>query len=157
MRHLKRGRKLGRTDSHRKALLMNLSMGLFIHKRIKTTLAKAKEMRGYAERLITFAKRGDISARRHVAKYIHDRKTVQELFNEIGPKFAERPGGYTRVIKIGQRQSDSASMAFIELVGFESQFRKKQEERIKTKEEKKEKRKAQQEEESAEQSPPTQE
>lgn len=141
MRHLKKGRKLGRTQSHRKALLMNLSMALFLHKRIKTTLIKAKELRGYAERLITFAKRGDLSARRHIARFIHDSATVQTLFSDIAPKFSDRPGGYTRIIRIGQRHSDAAPMAFIELVGFETYFRKKLEEQAKKKEKSKEKQK----------------
>ena len=133
---MKRGRKLRRTVSHRKALLMNLAMSLVAHKRIKTTLAKAKELRGYVERMISFAKRGDISARRHVARHLHDRKTVQELFGTVAPKCAERPGGYTRVLKLGQRTSDSAEMAFIELVGFEGFVRKKEEQKAKQKEEK---------------------
>ncbi len=119
MRHLKSGRKLGRTASHRKATMANLAAALIEHKSIITTTPKAKEARGVVERLITFAKRGDIAARRQVLRTIPDKKLVQELFEKIAPKYEGRPGGYTRVIKIGSRKGDNAPMAVFELVGYE--------------------------------------
>lgn len=119
MRHLKSGRKLGRTASHRKATLANLAAALIEHKSIITTTPKAKEARGVVERLITFAKRGDLAARRQVLRTIPDKKLVKELFEDIAPKYEGRPGGYTRVIKIGSRQGDNAPMAVFELVGYE--------------------------------------
>lgn len=119
MRHRKAGRKLSRTASHRKATLANLAMALFENKSIKTTTAKAKEARGTVERLITFAKRGDLASRRQVLKTISDRTIVRTLFDEIVPKYADRPGGYTRVIKLGQRQGDGADLSILELVGYE--------------------------------------
>ena len=119
MRHRKSGSKLGRTASHRKATLANLSMALFEHTSIKTTISKAKEARRTAERLITFAKRGDLHARRHVARTINDKIILRKLFDEIAPKYAERNGGYTRIISLGQRQGDGAELAILELVGYE--------------------------------------
>lgn len=119
MRHLKSGRKLGRTASHRKATLANLAAALIEHKSIITTKPKAKEARGVVERLITFAKRGDLAARRQVLRTIPDKKLVQELFEDIAPKYEGRPGGYTRVVKIGNRKGDDAPMAVFELVGYE--------------------------------------
>jgi large subunit ribosomal protein L17 len=119
MRHLKSGRKLGRTASHRKATLSNLAAAIIEHKSIITTTPKAKEARGVIERLITFAKRGDIAARRHVLRTIRNKELVRELFDQIAPKYKDRPGGYTRVIKIGQRRGDNAHMAVFELVGYE--------------------------------------
>lgn len=116
MRHRKRGRQLGRTASHREALLRNLATSLFRHGRISTTTEKAKELRPFAERLITLAKRGDLHARRLAARRIQDREVLASLFETIGPRFAERAGGYTRVLKTGHRQGDGAEMAFIELV-----------------------------------------
>lgn len=116
MRHRKKGRQLSRTASHREALLRNLATSLFRHGRISTTTAKAKELRPYAERLITLAKRGDLHARRLAARKIADREVLGTLFDSIGPRFAERPGGYTRVLKLGHRQGDGAEMALIELV-----------------------------------------
>jgi large subunit ribosomal protein L17 len=116
MRHRKKGRQLGRTASHRDALLKNMVISLFRHGRIQTTTAKAKELRPYAERLITLAKRGDLHARRLAARKIHDKDVLFTLFDSIGPRFAERPGGYTRVLKLGHRQGDGAEMALIELV-----------------------------------------
>lgn len=120
MRHRKSGRKLGRTASHRAATLANMATSLFEHKRIKTTSAKAKELRGYSEALITFAKRGDLHARRMVMRTIHDKAVVKELFEEIAPTFSSRTGGYTRIIKLGRRLGDGAEVSFIELVGFEA-------------------------------------
>lgn len=119
MRHLKAGRKLGRTASHRKATMANLAASLIEHKSIITTTPKAKEARGVVERLITFAKRGDLAARRQVLRTLQDKKLVKELFEDIAPKYENRPGGYTRVIKIGNRKGDDASMAVFELVGYE--------------------------------------
>jgi large subunit ribosomal protein L17 len=116
MRHRSKGRQLSRTASHRSALLRNLAISLFQHGRISTTTAKAKELRPYAESLITLAKRGDLHARRLAARKIHDREVLTKLFDSIGPRFAERPGGYTRVLKTGHRQGDGAEMALVELV-----------------------------------------
>ncbi len=116
MRHRKKGRKLNRTASHRKATLRNLATSLFRHGRIKTTTAKAKELRPYAERLITLAKRGDLHARRLAAAKIQDRAVLGVLFDDLGPRYAERPGGYTRILKLGSRKGDAAEMSLIELV-----------------------------------------
>ena len=116
MRHRKKGRKLNRTAAHRKALLRNMATSLFRHGRIETTTAKAKELRPFAERVITLAKRGDLHARRLAAQKIQDPEVLGKLFGEIGPRFAERPGGYTRILKLGSRRGDAAEMALIELV-----------------------------------------
>lgn len=116
MRHRKKGRQLSRTASHREALLRNMAISLFRHGRIQTTTAKAKELRPFAERLITLARRGDLHARRLAARKIHDKDVLFALFDSIGPRFSERPGGYTRVLKLGHRQGDGAEMALIELV-----------------------------------------
>ncbi len=120
MRHLKSGRKLGRTASHRKATLANLATALLEHKSIVTTTPKAKEARSTVERLITFAKKGDIASRRQVLRTIRDKKLVKNLFENIAPKYAERNGGYTRIIKIGNRKGDNAHLAIFELVGYEN-------------------------------------
>ena len=119
MRHLNSGRKLGRTKSHRKATLANLAAAVIEHKSIMTTTPKAKEARGTVERLITFAKKGDLASRRQVLRTLRNKELVKELFEDIAPKYADRPGGYTRVIKVGRRQGDDAPMAIFELVGFE--------------------------------------
>jgi len=116
MRHRKKGRKLNRTASHRRATLRNMAQSLFRHGRIETTTAKAKELRPYAERLITLAKRGDLHARRLATARVGDRDVVGTLFDDIGPRFAERPGGYTRILKLGTRKGDAAEMSLIELV-----------------------------------------
>lgn len=116
MRHRKKGRQLGRTASHREAMLRNMAISLFRHGRIETTTAKAKELRPFAERLVTLAKRGDLHSRRLAARKIHDKDVLFSLFDVIGPRFSERPGGYTRVLKLGHRAGDGAEMAFIELV-----------------------------------------
>lgn len=116
MRHRKKGRQLSRTASHRKATLRNLATALFRHGRIKTTTAKAKELRGYAEKLVTLARRGDLHSRRLVARRIQDREVLGRLFDEIAPKYRERPGGYTRVVKLGHRKGDAAEISIIELV-----------------------------------------
>ena len=128
MRHRVEGRKLKRTASHRKALLQALATSLFRHKRIRTTEAKAKEASRFAEAIITRAKRAhlaeqagavaDVHARRMVARDIHDTNVVRELFTEIAPKVATRPGGYTRVVKLGQRLGDGARIAILELVDY---------------------------------------
>lgn len=116
MRHRKKGRHFSRTAEHRQAMLRNLATSLFRHGRIETTVAKAKELRSFAEPLITKAKRGDLHARRLVARKIQDREVLKKLFDEIGPRYADRPGGYTRVVHLGHRPGDAADMAIIELV-----------------------------------------
>lgn len=119
MRHLKRGRKLNRKASHRKALLRNLAASLIIHKRIKTTDAKAKELRRFVEPLITFAKQGTLHARRQVLRAIpgaYGQSIADILFNEIAPQYTDRPGGYTRIIKLGFRINDRAPVSLVELV-----------------------------------------
>ncbi|HIL90208.1 MAG TPA: 50S ribosomal protein L17, partial [Gemmatimonadetes bacterium] len=113
MRHRKKGRKLQRTASHRRAMLRNLATSLFRHERIETTTAKAKELRPYAERLITLARRGDLHARRLVARKIQDREVLGKLFDEISSRYAERPGGYTRILKLGNRKGDAAEISLI--------------------------------------------
>lgn len=116
MRHRKKSRQLGRTSSHRNALLANLATSLFRHERIKTTQAKAKELKSFADKLITLAKKGDLHTRRNAAKTIHDHEVLKKLFNELGPRYDERNGGYTRILKLGPRLKDGAFMVFIELV-----------------------------------------
>lgn len=119
MKHRVAGRKLGRTSMHRTALLRNLSTELFRHERIRTTLMKAKELRPFAEKLITLAKRETLHARRLVLRDIHDKDVVSKMFDTISSRFAQRPGGYTRIIKLGPRRGDNAEMALIELIGAE--------------------------------------
>jgi large subunit ribosomal protein L17 len=116
VRHRAKNRQLSRTASHRKALLANLAASLFRHDRIETTEAKAKELRPYAERLITLARRGDLHARRLVERRIKDREVTHRLFAELGKRFAARPGGYTRIVKLGHRSGDGADVARIELL-----------------------------------------
>jgi large subunit ribosomal protein L17 len=116
MRHRAKGRQLSRTSSHRRALLNNMATSLFEHGRIITTEAKAKELRPFAEKLITLARRGDLHARRLVERRIKSRETLARLFSEIGPRFAARPGGYTRILKLGHRDGDGADIARIELL-----------------------------------------
>jgi len=120
MRHRIAGRKLGRTSEHRLALLRNLSTALFEREKIKTTLAKAKELRPFAERLVTLSKRETLHARRQVLRHIHDKSVVAKLFDTLSARYAERPGGYTRILKVGARRGDNAEMAIIELVDAES-------------------------------------
>lgn len=115
MRHKIAGRKFSRTSSHRQAMFANLARALFMHEQIKTTLPKAKDLRSVAEKLITKAKKGDLAARREVLKTIRDKDVVKKLFDEIAPRFENRNGGYTRVLKAGHRQGDAADMAIIEL------------------------------------------
>jgi large subunit ribosomal protein L17 len=131
MRHKKSFSKLNRTTSHRKAMLANMATELLIHKRIKTTKQKARETRPMVERLITIAKKGTLSARRHVLQTVRNKKVVKELFDEIVPVFGSRNGGYTRIIKLGRRQGDGAEVAFLELVDFEG-VRKDKKEKKKT-------------------------
>ena len=119
MRHQKKTVKLGRTAAHRKSLLANQVCSLIEHKRIKTTLAKAKAVRPLAEKMVTLGKRGDLHARRIAAGYLGQKDAVKKLFAEIAPRAADRKGGYTRIIKLGQRLSDSAPMAYIEWVDSE--------------------------------------
>ena len=116
MRHRAKGRQLSRTSSHRRALLNNMASSLFEHGRVITTEAKAKELRPFAEKLITLARRGDLHARRLVERKIKSRETLSRLFSEIGPRFAARPGGYTRILKLGHRDGDGADIARIELL-----------------------------------------
>ncbi len=116
MNHRKKGRKFNRTAEHRSALLRNLATSLFLHGRVETTVAKAKELRTFAEPLITKAKRGDLHARRLVKRSITQEAALEKLFGEIGPRYAERPGGYTRVLHVGHRAGDAADVAIIELV-----------------------------------------
>ena len=117
MRHKRDRRKLSRSASHRKALLMNLSREVIDHERIETTEAKAKAVKPEIEKLITLAKRGDQHARRQAMSQLgQDKFVVYKLFEEIAPRYAERPGGYTRIVKLGPRRSDSAEMVFLELV-----------------------------------------
>jgi large subunit ribosomal protein L17 len=129
MRHRVAHRKLGRTTSHRLALLRNMATALFERERIRTTLMKAKELRPYAEKLITLAKRdeGRLAARRLVARDIKDAKVLKKLFDTLGGRFATRPGGYTRILRLGPRRGDGAEMAIVELLGSEYQPAKKEE------------------------------
>ncbi|ADQ15311.1 50S ribosomal protein L17 [Halanaerobium hydrogeniformans] len=109
-------RKLQKTSSHRKAMFQNMATSLFRHGRIETTLPKAKELRSYAEKIITTAKNNDLSSRRKVMDKIKDKEVVTKLFDEIGPKYSDRPGGYTRILKMYPRRGDAAKKAIIELV-----------------------------------------
>jgi large subunit ribosomal protein L17 len=119
MKHRVAGRKLGRTSEHRLAVLRNLSTALFDKERIRTTLAKAKELRPFAEKLLTISKRETLHARRRVLRHIHDPRVVAKMFDTLSARYAQRPGGYTRVLKLGPRRGDAAEMAIIELVGAE--------------------------------------
>jgi large subunit ribosomal protein L17 len=119
MRHRKKGRKLGVNPSHRKAMLKNLAANLIEHKRIKTTDSRAKELRTFIEPLITKAKKGDLTSIRQIAKKLPRKEVLHALLHEIAPVFAERNGGYTRIIKLGFRDNDRASVSLIELLDFE--------------------------------------
>ena len=118
MRHRRTGRKLGRDAAHRKAMFANMAGSLFEHGRIRTTEAKAKELRPIAERLITLARNDptDVAAQRHAVAYLRSKDAVHTLFHQVAPRFVDRPGGYTRIVKLGPRQGDAAPMAYIELV-----------------------------------------
>lgn len=117
MRHLKSGRQLSRNSSHRWALMRNLITALLREEKIQTTDPKAKELRRWVERVITLGKRGDLHARRQAASVLFDKTVLQKLFDTIGPRFKDRPGGYTRIIKLGVRHGDAAQLSLIELVG----------------------------------------
>ena len=119
MRHAVRGRKLGRTSAHRRALFRNQLAALVRHERIVTTLPKAKELRPIFEKAVTQGKRGTLHARRRVRRWLTDRHLVQKLFDDIAPRFEERHGGYARILKLGPRKGDGAEMAIIELVDYE--------------------------------------
>ncbi len=116
MRHRRSGKKLGRNTSHRKAMMRNMVTSLFNHEKITTTDARAKELRKLAEKLITIARRGDLHSRRLVMQVVQDKKVVAKLFDTIAPRYVERPGGYTRIIKLGHRSGDNAALSLIELV-----------------------------------------
>ena len=116
MRHQKSGRKLNRNSSHRKAMFRNMASSLFAHEIIKTTVPKAKELRRVAEPLITLAKEDSVAHRRLAYDRLRDREVVTKLFNELGPRYVDRPGGYLRIMKCGYRAGDKAPMAYVELV-----------------------------------------
>ena len=118
MKHQRAGRKLGRDSAHRKALYSNLACALIEHGRIRTTEAKAKEVRPIVEQMITLGKRGDVAAHRQAVAFLRSKSAAHTLFAEVAPRFADRPGGYTRVVKIGPRQGDAAPMAYLELVDY---------------------------------------
>ena len=125
MRHLNSGRKLNRTSSHRKALFKNMVLALIRHERIKTTDPKAKELRRIADRMVTLGKQGDLAARRRAFAFMQSHDAVKKLFDEIAPRFKERNGGYTRVIKFGNRRGDAAMLSIIEFTGNEEQTKSK--------------------------------
>ena len=118
MRHQKAGRKLGRDAAHRRALYANLAAALIEHGRIRTTEAKAKEVRPIVEEMITLGKRGDLAAHRQAVAFLRSKPVVRKLFADVAPRFADRAGGYTRVVKLGPRAGDAASMAYLELVDY---------------------------------------
>ncbi len=118
MRHHRAGKKLGRSAAHRRSLYANLAGALIVHGRIKTTVTKAKAVKPFAEQMITLGKRGDLHARRTALSELRSRDVVQTLFEDVAPRFADRPGGYARVVKIGPRPGDSAEMAYLELVDY---------------------------------------
>ena len=119
MRHQRAGRKLGRDSAHRRALYANLAGALIEHGRIKTTQAKAKAVKPLAEQMITLGRRGDLAARRQAIATLRSQYVVLQLFTDVAPRFADRPGGYTRIVKLGPRQGDAADMVYLELVDFE--------------------------------------
>ena len=116
MKHLQKTRRFDRTSAHRNAMFRNMVTSLIKHERIETTLPKAKELRVWAARMITLAKRGDLHARRQALEVIRDKQTASKLFDEIGPRYSDKQGGYTRITRIGERSGDGAPMALIELV-----------------------------------------
>ena len=118
MRHQRAGKKLGRDSAHRKALYSNLAGALIEHGRIQTTEAKAKAVKPIAEKMITLGRRGDIHARRQAIAYLRSKDVVHKLFTDVAPRFADRPGGYSRIVKLGPRQGDAAEMAYLELVDY---------------------------------------
>jgi len=119
MRHARKGKKLGRDSAHRKALYANLACSLIEHGRIRTTEAKAKAVKPYAEKMITLGRRGDLHARRQALAELRTQEIVHKLFADIAPRMADRPGGYTRIIKIGHRPGDAAEMVYLELVDYD--------------------------------------
>ena len=123
MRHGKTGKKLGRDSAHRKALYANLACSLIEHGRIRTTEAKAKAVKPYAEKMITLGRRGDLHARRQALSALRSQEVVHQLFAEVAPRMADRPGGYTRIVKLGPRQGDAAEMVYLELVDFDPSAR----------------------------------
>jgi len=125
MQHNRAGRKLRRTTPHRLAMFSNQLASLVTHERIETTLSKAKELRPIAERLVTRAKNDGVAARRHVARWIPDRTTVKKLFEAIAPRFVDRPGGYTRILRLGARKGDAAEAAILEFVDFKFEPRER--------------------------------
>ena len=118
MRHQRKGKKLGRDPAHRKALYSNLAGALIEHGRIKTTEAKAKAVKPIAEKMITLGRRGDLAARRQALAYLRSQEVVHQLFAEVAPRFADRPGGYSRIVKLGPRYGDAAEMVYLELVDY---------------------------------------
>lgn len=130
MRHRQKGRKLGRTKSHRELMLRNLVASLFSNESVRTTEAKAKEARKLAERMVSFAKRGDLHARRQVLRYVKDQDVVKKLFDSIAPRFESRDGGYTRIIKLARRQGDGAPLAILELTEKSKEAEEKEEKRV---------------------------
>ncbi len=116
MRHARAGRKLGRDSAHRKALYANLACALIEHGRIRTTEAKAKAVKPIAERMITLGRRGDVAAQRQAVAFLRSKDVVHKLFADVAPRFADRPGGYSRIVKLGPRQGDAAEMVYLELV-----------------------------------------
>ena len=118
MRHHRAGKKLGRDSAHRKALYANLAGSLIEHGRIKTTEAKAKAVKPFAEQMITLGKRGDLAARRQAIAALRSQDVVHQLFADVAPRFADRPGGYTRIVKLGPRNGDAAEMVYLELVDY---------------------------------------
>jgi len=118
VRHHRSGKKLGRDSAHRKALYSNLAGSLIEHGRIKTTVAKAKAVRPIAEKMITLGRRGDLAARRQALAYLRSNDIVHILFAEVAPRFSDRPGGYTRIVKVGPRAGDAAEMAYLEFVDY---------------------------------------
>jgi large subunit ribosomal protein L17 len=135
MRHKVKGRRLRRPTAHRMAMLRNLVTSFLEKERVSTTLAKAKEARPLAEKMITLAKKGTLHARRQALAFIRKESAVTKLFDELGPRFAERPGGYSRIVKLGLRSGDGAHLAMLELVG--SEFKKKDKKKKKEKQAKK--------------------
>jgi large subunit ribosomal protein L17 len=118
VRHPRAGKKLGRDSAHRKALYANLAGALIEHGRVKTTLAKAKAVRPVAEKMITLGRRGDLAARRQALAFLRSNDVVTKLFSEVGPRFADQAGGYSRIVKLGTRWGDSAELAYLELVDY---------------------------------------
>jgi large subunit ribosomal protein L17 len=118
VRHQRRGKKLGRDSAHRKALYSNLAGALIEHGRIKTTEAKAKAVKPIAEKMITLGRRGDLAARRQALAYLRSQEIVHQLFADVAPRFADRPGGYSRIVKLGPRYGDAAEMVYLELVDY---------------------------------------